>query len=115
MGHPMKSSVTTIALFIALLLTAKAQQFTGTSVNLKTGHVSAITGTINGGIESVIQSVNYERPRTEIYQEIIDRLRSHRLQLQASTDRAWAEMANARLEYELRQQTELLRKIANKP
>ena len=95
----MKNKVKTIILTLGLALTAQAQQFNGTVFDLDTGRIQ----TISGQIEKPYQPY---QPQIDVYRRII-------ADTQASIDRMRAESeARAQLR-ELREQTELLRKIAD--
>lgn len=92
--------------YLMLLIVAAnvsyGQNFNGTVFDLDTGRLQVISG-----------SIDQSKSRSEVYQEIIDRTREDRLRIQADTDRIWAEMAAARAQEQLEEQTRLLRKIAN--
>lgn len=99
MGHLMKNKVKTIILTLGLALTAQAQQFNGTVFDLDTGRIQVIRGEVE-------QPYQPYQPQIDIYRRIA-------ADAQASIDRMRAESeARAQLR-ELREQTELLRKIAN--
>ena len=95
----MKNKVIIIILVLGFVLTAQAQQFNGTVYDLDTGRIQVI----NGEIEKPYQPY---QPQIDAYRRII-------ADTQASIDRMRAESeARAQLR-ELREQTELLRKIAD--
>jgi hypothetical protein len=78
------------------------QQFSGTGYNLNNGEFLIIQGTIDSTVDS-----------NQVHRERMARYRQMNAELSASINamRAEAEMANQTRE--LREQTELLRKIAN--
>jgi hypothetical protein len=78
------------------------QQFSGTGYNLNNGDFLIIRGTIDSTVDS-----------NQVHRERMARYRQMNAELSASINamRAEAEMANQTRE--LREQTELLRKIAN--
>jgi len=79
------------------------QDFNGTIFDLDTGRIQVISG-----------SIDQSKSRSQIYQEIKERTREDYLRIQADTDRIWAEMAAARAQEQLEEQTRLLREIADK-
>ena len=99
MEHLMKNKLITITLVVGSMVTVQAQQFNGTVYDVNTGRIQ----TINGEIEKPYQPY---QPQIDAYKRIIE-------ETQASIDRMRAESeARAQLR-ELREQTELLRKIAD--
>ena len=94
MGHLMKK-----LLLLALISTSYGQQFNGTVFDLDSGRIQVIRGEVE-------QPYQPYQPQIDIYRRIA-------ADAQASIDRMRAESeARAQLR-ELREQTELLRKIAN--
>jgi len=82
------------------------QQFNGTAINATTGQVQIVTGFVDCGPTS----------RPTIDQDYIERVESYRritAETSASINAMRRESEMQQQTYELRKQTELLRKIAN--
>ena len=103
MEHLMKKLLL-LPLLLFSLATGYGQQFNGRIFDLDSGRVQTFNGTI-------------DQPQGMSFSE---KMRLRREAFRAETDRIWAEMAAKRAEEQLilqtrqlREQTELLRKIAN--
>ena len=99
-----------LALLIVGASVSYGQQFNGTGYNLNNGEFLIIQGTIDSTTDSAASSASdpnqAHRERMERYQKI-----NAELEVSIANMRAEAEMASQT--FELRKQTELLRKIAN--
>jgi hypothetical protein len=95
----MKNKLITITLVVGLSLTAQAQQFNGTIVDLDNGRIQVIQGEISD--------------RDRDHRERMARYRQMNAELSASIESMRQESEMRSQTRELREQTELLRKIAN--
>ena len=82
------------------------QQFNGTAIDVTTGQVQIVTGFVDCGQTSRETIDQNHRERVESYKRIT-------VEMSASINAMRAEGEMRRQTYELRKQTELLRKIAN--
>jgi hypothetical protein len=82
------------------------QQFNGTAIDVTTGQVQIVTGFVDCGQTSRETIDQNHRERVESYKRIT-------AEMSASINAMRAEGEMRRQTYELRKQTELLRKIAN--
>ena len=79
------------------------QQFSGTGINVATGQIEVISGSIDCD----------KRKRNNGPSVSLQNLQVTRARVQVETDRVWEEIAMSRAQAELEKQTRLLRKIAN--
>ena len=98
----MKNKLITITLAVGLSLTAQAQQFNGTGYNLNNGDFLIIQGTVNSNTDA-----------NQAHRERMARYQQMNAELEASINSMRAEAEMRRQTRELREQAELLRKIAN--
>lgn len=98
----MKNKVKTIILTLGLALTAHAQQFNGTVFDLDSGRIQVISG-----------SMSEDNSISSMSQRTIDSYRRMNAELEASLANMRQEEELQKQTYQLREQTELLRKILN--
>ena len=96
--HPVLNFFMKKLLLLALISSAQAQSFNGTIFDLDSGRIQVINGTIN----------NQQQGET-----LLQKYRRLNAELDASIDRLNAETRSYQQMYELREQTRLLRQIAN--